>query len=94
LHSVHRLVAREQEGEGEEVQFLDLRRPVDCRSYGKVGDTLLQERELGRLPAREELAIKVVPDIDAPLRPTTGRPIAESSLASVNRTKPPEDTLT
>src|SRR5262249_37944706 len=69
LHGIHGLVAREQEGQGKKVQLLDLRRPVDGRSHGEVGDPLLQQWKLGRLLAPKESTVKVVGDVDTPLRP-------------------------
>src|SRR5262245_39472854 len=69
LHCVESGVARKHERQGEKVQLLHLWRPVDCRSYGKVDDPLLQKLELGCLRASGRPALEVIRDLNASFRP-------------------------
>src|SRR5262249_27734779 len=91
LHCVESGVARKHERQGEEVQLLHLWRPVDCRSYRKVDDPLLQKLELGCLRTSGSPAIEVIRDLNASLRPIldgggkpVGRPAPRGLLARVD----------
>src|SRR5215831_2735028 len=91
LHCVESGVARKHELQGEQVQLLHLWRPVDCRSYRKVDDPLLQKLELGCLRTSGSPAIEVIRDLNASFRPIfdgggkpVGRPAPRGLLARVD----------
>ena len=69
---VHGLVAvrlhGQEEGQGREVQFLDLGGPVDGGSQGEVNGPVAQHQEFRGLLARQQLAGRIDLDVDAPLR--------------------------
>ena len=67
-HGVHGGVVREQEGQGEQVQGLDLGRPVDGRAHGHVDHTLANGAELAGLVTLHQRGAGVELDIDAAIR--------------------------
>ncbi len=65
---VHRGVVGEEEGQGEEVERLDLRRPVDGGTHGHVDHALAQRAELAGLITLDERDTRIELDVDAALR--------------------------
>src|SRR5690606_15436181 len=61
------VVARE-EGQREQVQLPDLRRPVDRRPDGEIDDALADRRELARLVAVDQRHVRVQLHVDPALR--------------------------
>jgi len=74
LHQrVERPVVRHQEGQREQVQLPDLRRPIDGRADRHVDHALAQRSELLRLVPRHQGGTRIDLDVDAALRLVRGR---------------------
>jgi hypothetical protein len=64
---IHGLAVGDQERHREEVEFLDLRRPVDGRTDGEVDHALANRGEFARLVAADQRGAWIHLDVDAAL---------------------------